>query len=131
MGPKFVILVTALAAVEVMVFAILVGRARGIYGVPAPAMTGHPAWERLNRVHQNSVEQLVVFIPLLWAFSASIDWSWGAILGVVFVVARIVYAVGYARDASSRAAGAIMTAAVLWLLGLGGVVGFVVQIARS
>jgi uncharacterized membrane protein YecN with MAPEG domain len=114
-----------------MVFAMLVGRARGTYGVPAPATTGHPAWERLNRIHQNSVEQLVVFVPLLLLFATSVDQAWAAILGAVFVVARIVYAVGYARDASKRTAGAIMTAVVLWLLGVGAIVGYVFQIART
>jgi glutathione S-transferase len=130
-GLRFVILATVLAAIEVMVFAMLVGRARGTYGVAAPAMSGHPAWERLNRVHQNSVEQLVVFIPLLWAFAGSVSQFWGGVLGFVFVIARIVYAVGYARDAGQRAAGAIATAVVLWLLGIGAVVGYVTQIIRS
>src|SRR5262245_30491566 len=105
MGIKFVALVTALAAIEVMVFGILVGRARGIYGVPAPATTGHPAFERLNRVHLNSVEQLAVFLPLLWTFATSVSQMWAAILGAVFVVARVIYAVGYTRAPERRTAG--------------------------
>ncbi len=131
MNLKLVAVVTALAAIEVLVFGMLVGRARGTYGVQAPAMTGHPDWERLNRVHQNSIEQLVVFIPLLWTFATSVDQMWAVVLGVVFLVARIVYAVGYARDAGRRATGAILTAIVLGLLAVGSVVGYTVQIARS
>jgi uncharacterized membrane protein YecN with MAPEG domain len=131
MGPKFVALVTALAAVEVLVFGMLVGRGRGTYGVEAPAMSGHPAWERLNRVHQNSIEQLVVFVPLLWAYALSVSQMGAAILGGVFIVGRVIYAVGYTRDAARRGPGAIITFIVQWILALGAVIGFVVQIARS
>ena len=131
MGIKLVALITALAAIEVMVFGMLVGRGRGIYGVPAPATSGHPAWERLNRVHQNSVEQLVVFLPLLWTFALSISQTWAAILGALFLVGRIVYAVGYAQDPARRAAGAIITVVVESILAAGSVIGYIVQIARS
>ena len=131
MGVKLVALMTALAAVEVLIFGMLVGRARGTYGIEAPAMGGHPAFERINRVHQNSIEQLVVFVPLLWAFAASVSWMGAWILGAVFIVARIVYAVGYSRDAAKRGPGAIMTFVVMWILALGSVIGYVIQIARS
>jgi uncharacterized membrane protein YecN with MAPEG domain len=131
MALKLVALVTVLAAVEVMIFGFLVGRGRVTYGVPAPAMTGHPTWERLNRVHQNSIEQLVVFLPLLWTYQGSISQLWAFILGMVFVVARIVYAVGYVRDPERRAPGAILTFGVLTILALGSLIGYLVQIARA
>jgi len=131
MAIKFVALVSALAALEVIVFGLLVGRGRLTYGVEAPAMTGHPTWERLNRIHQNSIEQLVVFLPLLWTFAASVNVTWAAVLGAVFLVARILYAVGYARDPARRAPGAVLTAIVVSILGLGSLVGYMIQIARS
>ncbi len=59
-------LVIVLAVVEVMVLGVLVSRDREKYGVPAPATTGHPTWERPNRPTR-SLEQLVLFIPLLFA----------------------------------------------------------------
>jgi uncharacterized membrane protein YecN with MAPEG domain len=93
-------------------------------------MTGHPTWERLNRVHQNSIEQLVVFLPLLWTYAGSVSQRWAFILGLVFVVARVVYAVGYTRDPDRRAAGAILSFAVLVILGLGSVIGYLTQLAR-
>jgi hypothetical protein len=52
-GPTLVIV---LAVIEVMVLGVLVGRGRVKYGVDAPATTGHPTLERLNRAHQNSIE---------------------------------------------------------------------------
>src|SRR5262245_11639466 len=81
-----------------MVLGVLVGRGREKYGVPAPATSGHPMWERLNRAHQNSLEQLVLFIPLLFAYTLNAGLQTGIALGVVYLVARILYAVGYVRD---------------------------------
>ena len=128
---RLVSLVTALAAIELIVFGALVGRGRAQYGVPAPATSGHPTWERLNRIHLNSIEQFVVFVPLLWLYATSVSQLWAVILGLVFLVARVIYAVGYARAAEARAAGAILTIIVQAILALGSVVGLVVQIVRA
>ena len=40
-----------LALLEYMVLGGLVGRARARYSMLAPMMTGHPEFERANRVH--------------------------------------------------------------------------------
>ena len=47
-----------LALLEYIVMAALVGRARAKYGIHAPATTGHPDFERANRVHINTLENL-------------------------------------------------------------------------
>ena len=80
---ELVFAVILLALVEYIVFTGLVGRARGKYKVPAPAMTGHPDFERANRVHQNTLESLIVFIPALWIFGLYLSHVVGAVLGVV------------------------------------------------
>ena len=58
-----------------VVFGVLVGRARGQYGIAAPATTGHPVFERYYRVQMNTVESLLVFLPGLWL--AAKYWSPG------------------------------------------------------
>lgn len=126
-----VTLIMVLAVIEVMVLGFLVARARDQYGVRAPATTGHPAWERINRAHQNSIEQLVLFIPLFLAYCFNTGLQTGIVLGLVFLVARIVYAVGYVRDPERRAVGAFLTFAVQVWLAVGAVIGLVVKIARS
>ncbi|MFC3713444.1 MAPEG family protein [Sphingoaurantiacus capsulatus] len=82
-----------------------VGQARGKYGVQAPAVTGDPGFERAFRAQQNTVEQLILFLPLL----ALAAWLWGdraaAIYGAVWSVGRILYVEGYAREAGKRALG--------------------------
>ena len=42
--------VAGLALIEYFVITLQCGRARGRLGVPAPAMTGHPEFERYLRV---------------------------------------------------------------------------------
>ena len=126
-----VTLVLVLAAIEVMVLGFLVGRGREKYGVPAPATTGHPVWERLNRAHQNSLEQFVLFMPLFLAYCFNTGLQTGIVLGVLYLIARVLYAVGYVRDADRRAAGAFLTFAVQAWLAIGAVIGLVVKIARS
>ena len=124
-------LVMVLAVVEVMVLGVLVGRGRAKYDVPAPATSGHPTWERLNRAHQNSIEQLVLFVPLFFAYCFNAGLQTGLFLGVVYLIARILYAAGYVRDPSRRRIGAFLTFGVLTWLAVGAVLGLVLKIARS
>ena len=59
-------LVTVLALIEYMILGVMVGQARGRYKIEAPATTGDPMFERYFRVHQNTLESLIVFLPALW-----------------------------------------------------------------
>lgn len=126
-----VTLIVVLAVIEVMILGFLVGRGREKYGVPAPATSGPPEWERLNRAHQNSLEQLVLFLPLFLAYCFNTGLQTGLVLGVLYLIARVVYAVGYVRDPARRAAGAFLTFAVQAWLAVGAVIGLVVKVARS
>jgi hypothetical protein len=63
---EFVAIVTVLALLQYILFAILVGKARGQYGVAAPAVAGHPVFERYFRVQMNTLELVVLFIPALY-----------------------------------------------------------------
>ena len=109
-------IVTLLALLEYFVLGFMVGRARETYGVQAPATTGNPDFERYFRVHANTLEALIVFIPALWIFSLAVNYHIGVALGLLFVIARIVYARGYLSAASKRSTGAIATAAINGIL---------------
>jgi uncharacterized membrane protein YecN with MAPEG domain len=102
---EVVAVVIVLALLEYVVFGMLVGRARGRYGVKAPAVTGHEIFERYFRVHQNTLELLVVFVPAIWLFGTYVSPTWAALLGLVFVVARVLYLQGYVRDPAKREVG--------------------------
>ncbi len=100
-----VALVLALALLQYIVFAVLVGRARGTYGVKAPAVTGHEVFERYFRVQQNTLELLVIFVPAVWLFGQYVSATWASILGAVYLVGRVLYLKSYVADPARRGAG--------------------------
>ena len=80
----------------------LVGHARTKYGIHAPAIGGHPAFERAWRVQMNTLESTLMFIPALWLAAQYADPVWAGIAGLVWLLARVWYAAAYARDAARR-----------------------------
>lgn len=90
--------------VVLLLFAVAgnVGRARGKYKVAAPATTGDPAFERAFRVQMNTLESAVAFLPVLWLFAAFVSGLWSAVLGAVWLAARVWYAIAYQQDAARR-----------------------------
>jgi len=119
---EFVILVTAAALLEYVYFGFQVGQARNKYGVEAPAVTGDPIFERHHRVHQNTLENLVIFLPGLWLFATYVNETVAALLGVVFIVGRAVYARLYVQDPPRRTAGVMMSFPIGLILLIGGTV---------
>lgn len=119
----FVHAVIALAVIEFFVFGGLVGRARVKYRIEAPAVTGHPVFERYYRVHYNTLEQLVCFIPGMLLFATYVSAPFAAGLGLVFIAGRIVYLRLYVADPTRRGAGfglSVLPVMILLLGGLGG-----------
>ncbi|MEB3283443.1 MAG: MAPEG family protein [Lyngbya sp.] len=124
-------LVTAIALLVYLVLTINVGRARAKYKIMPPQMSGDPNFERVVRVQQNTLEQLVLFLPALWLFSEFISPIWGASIGAVWIVGRIVFAWGYYQAAEKRTLGfAIGSLTVLTLLG-GALVGIILPLVQS
>ncbi|HEX4534247.1 MAG TPA: MAPEG family protein [Rhizomicrobium sp.] len=90
-----------------------VGRMRGKHGVKAPAMTGDPEFERSVRVQMNTLEWIVVFLPVLWLatmyFSPAMSMvylSWlPPVLGIVWIIGRFMYMQGYMAAADKRGTG--------------------------
>jgi glutathione S-transferase len=120
--------VIALALLEYLVLGAMVGRARVKYKVEAPATTGDPTFERYFRVHQNSLEALIVFIPAVWMFAHFLSDSVAIALGLIFIVGRIIYAVGYVRAPEKRGAGAGITLLVNATLVIGALVGIGIHV---
>lgn len=111
-----VAVVIALALFQYVVFAMLVGWARGKYGVKAPAVTGHEIFERYFRVHQNTLELLVAFVPAIWLFGLYVDPTWAALLGLVYLVARVLYLRGYVADPAKREVGFALSVLPVFVL---------------
>jgi glutathione S-transferase len=70
---------------------------RGKHKIEAPSVVGHPQFERAHRAHLNTVENLVLMIPFLWIASAFYGGQLPFWLGLIWVVSRIIYAIGYAQ----------------------------------
>ena len=120
-----VAVVAALALIEYAYFGLEVGRARARYGVKAPATTGHEVFERQYRVQQNTGEQLLLFLPALYLFAGYVSAPVAALLGLVFIVGRGLYARGYVADPAQRSTGftiGFVATAVLLVGGLAGAV---------
>jgi glutathione S-transferase len=99
---KYVYLVTLLILVEYLIIGYLVSKARTRFKVKAPAVTGHPEFERYFRVQQNTIEQLVVVLPAMWIFGLTLNPLWAAVIGFVFVLGRVYYAYGYIKTGGGR-----------------------------
>ncbi|MEP7186660.1 MAG: MAPEG family protein [Rhodanobacter sp.] len=82
-----------------------VGRARSRHGIKAPATTGNPDFERAYRVQMNTLEQTVMFLPLLWLAANYGFTGWAGIAGLVWLVGRLWYAVAYFNDPTKRGPG--------------------------
>ena len=119
----WIALVVVLTLAEYMVFVCLVAVARGRYKVQAPAITGHPVFERTLRVQHNTLELLVVFLPALWLFGLFLNPPWGAGLGALFILGRALYAWGYIRAPEKRELGALVSFAAVGALLVGAGVG--------
>ena len=89
--PHYTALVTLLAVALYFYTGLLVAKARQKFGVVAPATTGNLDFERVFRVQMNTLEWMPIFLPLLWFFGLYVN-DWGAaLLGLVWIVGRIVY----------------------------------------
>jgi glutathione S-transferase len=125
----YVDIVTALALLQFIVFGMQVGGARSKYGIKAPAVAGNEIFERFFRVQQNTLEQLVVFVPGLYLFSRYWNPLWGAGLGVVYLIGRQIYAASYVKDPAKRGPGFGMTFLPTVVLIVGGLIGAALRLA--
>jgi glutathione S-transferase len=119
----YVDIVTALAVLQFLVFGFKVGKARGRYGVKAPAVTGNEIFERYFRVQLNTLEQLIAFLPGLYLFSHYFNPLVAAGLGLVYLIGREIYAFTYVKDPAKREIGYALTLLPIAILILGGLFG--------
>ncbi|WP_374012994.1 MAPEG family protein [Pseudoxanthomonas koreensis] len=122
---NYVDLVAVLAILQLIFFGVLVGRARGRYGVKAPAVSGHEMFERAYRVQMNTLELMVAFLPALFVAARYWPQSWVAIAGAVYLVGRFIYWRSYTAAPASRGLGfALSMLPILALLigALGGII---------
>lgn len=99
---EYTIIVIMLALIQYQLFGLRTGIARPKYNVPAPKTTGNETWERLFRVHQNTMEQLVVFVPAMLTFTHYVSQGGAVVLGICFILARQYYSISYINNPPTR-----------------------------
>ena len=102
---NYVDLIAVLAILQLIFFSVLVGQARGAYGIKAPAVSGNEMFERAYRVHMNTLELLVAFLPALFVASKYWPQAYVAAAGAVYLVGRFVYWRSYVAAPASRGIG--------------------------
>jgi len=124
---EFAILIILFALVQYTWFSMRVGMARGKYGVKAPKTSGDETWERIYRVQQNTLEQLVVFVPAMIAFSMYVSNRWVVLPGLLFLVGRQLYSYEYVSNPDSRTPGMALTMLANVVLLIGALIGLLMK----
>ncbi len=125
---EFVAIVAVLALLQYILFAMLVGQARGKYGVNGPAVTGHPVFERYFRVQMNTLELLIAFLPALGLFAYYVSPLWAAMLGGLYLVGRFLYLKSYVADPAKRGLGFGLSLLPILVMLVGGLIGAVLAL---
>jgi len=121
--PHYTAIVTLLAVLLYMFMATRVASARQRFNIELPAIVGHPEFERIFRVHMNTLEWMPIFLPLLWLCAIYFNDIAAALLGIVWIVGRMVYLTGYTRAVEKRLPGFFIQGIACLLLLIGAVAG--------
>jgi len=103
--------VTVLAILFYFYASVRTGRLRAQLGIQAPATIGHPTFERAFRVQLNTLEQMGLFLPLLWLtafYPISLAWL-APLIGCIWVLGRVIYLRAYMANPQSRLPGAAIS----------------------
>lgn len=115
-------LVILVALLQYVYFSVLVGKARGTYGIDAPATSGHEVFERQYRIQMNTLELLVVLVPSMMIFAQNVRADLAAYAGIIYIVGRFVYLKSYLGDPKKRSLGFALSMLPILVLIIWGIV---------
>lgn len=81
---------------------VFVGIARKKYDVQAPKTSGNEDFERVFRVHYNTLENLPTFLIPMWVFALLISANVAGWMGMLWAVGKVGYMYGYYKSANKR-----------------------------
>jgi glutathione S-transferase len=122
---KFIDLAALVALLQLFFFWGLVGRARGKYGIKAPAVTGHELFERAYRIQMNTIELIVLFLPALYLAAKYWSPTYAAIAGAIYISGRFLYWRTYMSAPESRQLGFALSIGPIVVLLLASLVGII------
>lgn len=115
--------IAMLALLQYLIFGALTGRARKTSGLKAPAIVGDEHFERSYRVQMNTLELLVAFIPGLYVAARYWPETFVALLGVVYLIGRFLFARAYVADPRRRGPGFLVSMLPIGVLVISALVG--------
>ena len=124
---NYVYLLILLALLQYIYFTAMTGSARGKFGIKAPKTTGHDTFERIFRVQQNTLEQLVIYVPGMLMFAHFVSPLWALLPGALYLIGRQLYSYLYVSDPARRAPGVFLSHLSNVALVAGALIGLVVQ----
>jgi glutathione S-transferase len=130
-GTSYTAIVTLLAIALYFFLATRVAVARVKFGIKHPAITGNPDFERIFRIHMNTLEWLPTFLVPLWLCAVYLSDIGAAILGLVWIGGRIVYFLGYRQAVEKRLPGFFIQSSVCLLLFIGAAAGIGMHLVRG
>ncbi|MEY4431623.1 MAG: hypothetical protein RLZZ533_1559 [Cyanobacteriota bacterium] len=122
--PALPAVVTLAALIAYQGTAMAVGQARVKHKVMPPATSGPEPFECALRVQQNTLEQLVFFLPTFWLAVLLSSPAWASLLGFIWVGGRVAYGVGYRMAPGKRGPGfgiSFLSSVVLLVMAIVGV----------
>jgi glutathione S-transferase len=117
-----------LALLEYFFFVVIVAAARDKYPINASATTGDLNFESIFRIQQNSLEQLVIFIPAIYLFGLYVHATTIAVIGLLFLIGRAIYYKAYITDPPTRTMGMVCGVASYAILLLGALIVIILEI---
>jgi len=129
--PHYTVIVTLLAVLFYFFLATRVAAARNKFNVKLPAIAGHPDFERVFRVHMNTLEWMPIFLPLLWLCAIYFSDGAAAVVGLIWIVGRVFYFVGYTQAVEKRLPGFFIQAIACLLLLIGAVTGIIMRLSLA
>ncbi len=128
--PHYTALVTLLALAFYFFLATRVAVAHGRFGVKLPAMAGNPDFERVCRVHLNTLEWMPSFLVPLWLCALYLSDVGAALLGLVWIAGRLLYFAGYSKAVEKRLPGFFIQSMACLLLFGGALYGIIGRLAE-
>ncbi len=124
-------LLIVLALFQYIFFAMQVGKARGTYGISAPATSGDPIFERYYRVQGNTLEMLILLLPSVWISASYWNPLFVAAMIAVYLIGRQIYFAAYIKDPKKRSMGFLLTVLPIFVLLISAVVGAVMSLIQT
>jgi glutathione S-transferase len=125
--PDYTAIVSLLTVAFYFFLATRVAVAHGKFNVTLPATTGDPGFERVFRVHMNTLEWMPTFLVPLWLCAIYLNDIAAAVLGLVWIGGRVWYFTGYSKAVEKRLPGFFIQSTACALLFVGALVGIVLR----